>query len=93
LSSSLKTNIRKDQNGSSSENGKNRKYLGELLPNLVHPEQRKNSFGRMQMIRVTRCAACDGSGKENAPPGIHKKCNYCRGTGWVEYREIIRRSK
>jgi DnaJ-class molecular chaperone len=45
------------------------------------------------MIKVAKCTACDGSGKENAPPGIHKKCHYCRGTGWVEYREIIHYGK
>jgi DnaJ-class molecular chaperone len=45
------------------------------------------------MIKVTKCMACDGSGKENTPPGIYKKCHYCRGTGWVEYREIIHAGK
>jgi hypothetical protein len=78
-------------------------------PGPVSPEMRKQKIfeggnpergislsqneGTRQMIRVTRCTACDGSGKEDAPPGIHKKCQYCRGTGWVEFREIIHYGK
>jgi DnaJ-class molecular chaperone len=45
------------------------------------------------MIKVVKCTACNGTGKESAPPGLHKKCHYCRGTGWVEQRELIRYGK
>ncbi len=67
-----------------------RKYLGAgLEPDYIIEGQNRDDI----MRRVAKCDSCDGTGKESAPPGIHKKCIYCRGTGWVEHREIIRYGK